>query len=52
MGTFSKGGEVREVKAGDVIFVEAEVEHRFESFSEDFASWVIFWGPEGGEKDS
>ena len=52
MGTFSKDGEVCEVKAGDVIFVEAQVEHRFERFSDDFASWVIFWGPEGGEKDS
>ena len=50
-GTFSKAGEMRDVAAGDVIFVEAGAEHRFESFSDDFATWVIFWGPEGGERD-
>ena len=27
----------------------ARVEHRFEDFSDDFAVWVIFYGPEGGE---
>jgi mannose-6-phosphate isomerase-like protein (cupin superfamily) len=48
-GTFSKSGESHLVKAGDVIFVEAGAEHRFETFSEGFATWVIFWGPEGGE---
>ena len=48
-GTFSKGGEVRAFGPGDAIFVEAGAEHRFESFSEDFATWVLFWGPDGGE---
>jgi mannose-6-phosphate isomerase-like protein (cupin superfamily) len=48
-GAFSKSGDVRPFKAGDVIFVEAGLEHRFETFTEDFATWVIFWGPEGGE---
>lgn len=48
-GTFSKEGEVRPFQTGDVIFVEAGAEHRFETFSDDFATWVIFWGPEGGE---
>jgi mannose-6-phosphate isomerase-like protein (cupin superfamily) len=48
-GTFSKCGETRPFKAGDIIFVEAGAEHRFESFSEDFGTWVLFWGPEGGE---
>jgi hypothetical protein len=23
--------------------------HRFESFSDDFAVWVFFYGPSGGE---
>jgi mannose-6-phosphate isomerase-like protein (cupin superfamily) len=50
-GTFSRRGEVRLVSAGDVIFVPAGAEHRFETFSDDFATWVIFWGPEGGEKE-
>jgi hypothetical protein len=25
------------------------MEHRFEDFTEDFATWVVFYGPEGGE---
>lgn len=35
---------------GDVLFVAAGVEHRFKEFSDDFAAWVFFYGPEGGEK--
>jgi len=35
----------------DVLFVPAGIEHRFENFSEDFAAWVFFYGPEGGEAD-
>lgn len=34
---------------GDAIFVPAGTEHRFEQFSDDFACWVVFYGPEGGE---
>jgi mannose-6-phosphate isomerase-like protein (cupin superfamily) len=48
-GEFVKNGQRRRFAAQDVLFVEAGAEHRFESFSEDFASWVIFWGPSGGE---
>jgi uncharacterized RmlC-like cupin family protein len=36
-------------RAGDVLFVCAGVPHRFENFSADFATWVFFYGPEGGE---
>ena len=36
---------------GDVFFVPAGVEHRFENFSGDFVTWVVFWGPEGGEPE-
>ena len=35
--------------AGDAVFVPAGAEHRFVDFSSDFGTWVIFWGPEGGE---
>lgn len=35
---------------GDVLFVPAGADHRFESFTPDFATWVIFYGPDGGEK--
>ena len=48
-GSFRKAGEVQPFKPGDVIFVEAGVEHRFEDFTEDFETWVVFWGAEGGE---
>ncbi|WP_404545924.1 cupin domain-containing protein [Dyella jejuensis] len=48
-GEFLKSEERRSFKAGDVLFVEAGIEHRFEHFSADFATWVIFWGPDGGE---
>jgi mannose-6-phosphate isomerase-like protein (cupin superfamily) len=36
----------------DVLFAAAGVEHRFENFTEDFAVWVFFYGPEGGEADA
>lgn len=35
---------------GDALFVAAGTVHRFEDFSDDFAAWVIFYGPEGGER--
>jgi mannose-6-phosphate isomerase-like protein (cupin superfamily) len=34
---------------GDCFFVGAGVEHRFTQFSEGFTTWVVFWGPQGGE---
>ena len=34
---------------GDAIFVPAGHAHRFVDFSADFGTWVVFWGPEGGE---
>jgi mannose-6-phosphate isomerase-like protein (cupin superfamily) len=48
-GIFRKGEEQRPFRAGDVILVEAGVPHRFEGYGEDFATWVVFWGPKGGE---
>jgi mannose-6-phosphate isomerase-like protein (cupin superfamily) len=45
-------GERNAFSPGDVFFVGAGVEHRFEQFSPDFAAWVVFWGPPGGEKAS
>ena len=44
-----KSGEVIDVAPGDVIMVEAGVDHRFVTFSEDFSVWVVFFGPVGGE---
>ncbi len=49
-GTFFHAGERVPFAAGDFLFAAAGVEHRFENFSEDFVTWVLFYGPEGGEK--
>lgn len=50
-GWFVRAADRVPVKAGDVLFVPAGAVHRFEEFSEDFETWVIFWGPKGGEAD-
>ena len=34
---------------GDLLFVAAGTEHRFEDFTQDLAVWVVFYGPDGGE---
>jgi hypothetical protein len=47
-GTFRRGDETCEFRAGDLLFVPAHVDHRFERFTDDFRTWVIFFGPEGG----
>ena len=49
-GMFLNGEQQHTFQAGDVLFVPAGVVHRFENFTEDFLTWVIFYGPEGGEK--
>ena len=41
--------ERRSFGPGDAIFVPAGHVHRFVDFSDDFAAWVVFWGPRGGE---
>jgi mannose-6-phosphate isomerase-like protein (cupin superfamily) len=50
-GQFVRAGERVAVGAGDMLFVPAYMEHRFEEFSDDLAAWVLFWGPSGGEQD-
>ena len=34
----------------DLLFAAAGITHRFENFSDDLTLWVLFYGPEGGEK--
>ncbi len=46
---FYRDGELVECKTGDVLFVPAGMEHSFRNFSNDFATWVIFYGATGGE---
>ena len=48
-GEFVLAGDRQKFTAGDALFVPAGVEHRFENFDKDFAAWVIFYGPDGGE---
>jgi mannose-6-phosphate isomerase-like protein (cupin superfamily) len=49
-GVFYNEGKRWNFKAGDFLFVPAGAEHRFEEFSDDFSTWVFFYGPLGGEK--
>ena len=35
--------------SGDAFFVAAGVVHKFENFSSDFVTWVVFYGPQEGE---
>jgi mannose-6-phosphate isomerase-like protein (cupin superfamily) len=49
-GIFVNGPERHSFGKGDVLFVPAGVVHRFEEFSEDLLVWVIFYGPQGGER--
>ena len=49
-GQFFDGTRRHAVEAGSFLFVAAGPVHRFEDFSADFAVWVAFYGPPGGEK--
>ncbi len=51
-GMFVRGEERVSCRANDLLFVPAKAVHRFEEFSADFATWVMFWGPTGGERDN
>ena len=46
---FAEGERRTEIGPGDVLFAAAGGPHRFEDFSDDFAAWVVFYGPSGGE---
>ena len=49
-GRFYNAGTYVDFSPGDFLFVPAGAEHRFEEFTDDFMTWVLFYGPEGGEK--
>jgi mannose-6-phosphate isomerase-like protein (cupin superfamily) len=51
-GEFVLEAERRSFGPGDVLFVPAHARHRFERFSDDFSTWVFFYGPEGGEPET
>jgi len=48
-GEFLNNGIRTNFSSGDFLFVPAGIEHRFENFTSDFSTWVLFYGPEGGE---
>ena len=49
-GTFVCQGKRMRFSPGDALFAAAGEVHRFEEFSNDFVVWVMFYGPEGGER--
>lgn len=51
-GHFRRGEEVVSFAPGDLLYVPAHVPHRFEDFSADFKTWVIFYGPKRPSSDS
>lgn len=44
-GHYRRGDERVSFGPGDVLFAAAGEDHRFEDFSPDFATWVVFYGP-------
>ena len=48
-GVLFHDGKRESFGRGDVMFIAAGTEHRFEDFTEDLTVWVIFYGPTGGE---
>ncbi len=49
-GTFVHGDARTPFAEGDLLFVPAGQTHRFEDFTRGLQAWVIFYGPEGGER--
>lgn len=43
-GWFVRAGERQRFAPGEVLYVPAGVPHRFEEFTDDFATWAIFSG--------
>ena len=48
-GIFEMADERVPFAPGDFLFVAAGVPHRFTQFGDSMTTWVIFYGPEGGE---
>jgi mannose-6-phosphate isomerase-like protein (cupin superfamily) len=51
-GDFVLAEERVRFTGGDALFAPAGAVHRFENFTADFATWVVFYGPVGGEASS
>jgi len=44
-GKFRVGDKVEAFAPGALLYVAAHETHRFKDFSDDFATWVVFYGP-------
>jgi mannose-6-phosphate isomerase-like protein (cupin superfamily) len=44
-GRYRVEDTVTEVGAGDLLFAAAHAAHGFEDYSDDFAIWIMFYGP-------
>jgi mannose-6-phosphate isomerase-like protein (cupin superfamily) len=44
-GKFRVGDRIDPIRPGALLYVAAHEVHRFEAFSDDFAVWVVFYGP-------
>ncbi len=51
-GTLLIDGQREEFGPGDVLFAPAGAVHRFEHFTQGLAVWVLFYGPDGGERNA
>jgi mannose-6-phosphate isomerase-like protein (cupin superfamily) len=49
-GSFVCQGRRMQFSPGDALFAAAGEVHRFEDFGDDLVVWVMFYGPEGGER--
>ena len=49
-GRFYNDGTYADFAQGDFLFAKAGAVHRFEDYTDDFVTWVLFYGPHGGEK--
>ena len=45
-GWFVNGPDRHRFRKGDVLFVPANVPHRFDEFSDDLAVWAVFCSPQ------
>ena len=49
-GDFIAGDQRYTFEPNDFLFAPAGMIHRFENFTEDFVTWVLFYGKDGGEE--
>ncbi|MBK6657372.1 MAG: cupin domain-containing protein [Proteobacteria bacterium] len=47
-GSFVRNGTAVPFEPGDALFAAAGEQHRFENFTPDFATWVVFYGRKEG----